>query len=597
MSIEAPLKNYVFVFTGEMAMPRDEARRMAVLFGGRVTTAISGKTTHLVVGQEPGASKMEKAKKLGVEILTEDEFSALIKDAKPILDKIVMTSVSKVDDRSTDVVSGNIKRQRDSIGGTPQSTGQYTEEYTDSEDFTTQSSKTCAETGQSDNLVEGLSWAEKYRPTSREELIGNPMAIMQLEDYLNGKSAAKAALVSGPPGVGKTSTAHLLCKTNGLKAVEFNASDLRSKAGLAEEVTKLVNNQLIGRGMELKGRVLIMDEVDGMTSDRGGIPELVKIIKGSRMPIICICNDRTHPKMRTLAGHCLDVRFRKLDVHSILPRIKSILKLEGKVFNEGIVNEIIVSCNSDMRYVLNTLQALFGREAVTMKGITASLTTKNASKGSFELTSSLFQRRSVADKIDSYFEDYAFLPLFCHENYIKCKMDLRSLCKSAESISLSDMLDSLIHGPEQEWSLMPYHAFSSCVFPAHGLILSSRIDFPSYLGQMSKVRKHMRIFNDIQTHCLQTIETDKMRQYGACLLNAVFIKLLATNDIPGCIDFFVKTGLLKDDIIELNSILDGTYKSIPTKTKTALTREYKKLKRVLPYTVKDAEETAVSDEE
>jgi hypothetical protein len=42
-----------------------------------------------------------------------------------------------------------------------------------------------------------------------------------------------------------------------------------------------------------------MDEVDGMGgSDRGGIPELIKVIKGSRNPIICICNDRQCQKIR-----------------------------------------------------------------------------------------------------------------------------------------------------------------------------------------------------------------------------------------------------------------------------------------------------------
>ena len=36
-----------------------------------------------------------------------------------------------------------------------------------------------------------------------------------------------------------------------------------------------------------------MDEVDGMGgSDRGGIPELIKVIKTSSTPIICVCNDR-----------------------------------------------------------------------------------------------------------------------------------------------------------------------------------------------------------------------------------------------------------------------------------------------------------------
>lgn len=56
-----------------------------------------------------------------------------------------------------------------------------------------------------------------------------------------------------------------------------------------------------------------MDEVDGMAGneDRGGLQELVQLIKTSRIPIICICNDRNSPKMRTLAGYCFDLRFQR----------------------------------------------------------------------------------------------------------------------------------------------------------------------------------------------------------------------------------------------------------------------------------------------
>jgi replication factor C subunit 1 len=40
---------------------------------------------------------------------------------------------------------------------------------------------------------------------------------------------AKAALVSGPPGIGKTSACRILCKTLGYETLELNASDSRSK--------------------------------------------------------------------------------------------------------------------------------------------------------------------------------------------------------------------------------------------------------------------------------------------------------------------------------------------------------------------------------
>lgn len=46
-------------------------------------------------------------------------------------------------------------------------------------------------------------------------------------------------------------------------------------------------------------QAIVMDEVDGMGgSDRGGIQELIGLIKKSKVPIIAICNDRQHQKIR-----------------------------------------------------------------------------------------------------------------------------------------------------------------------------------------------------------------------------------------------------------------------------------------------------------
>lgn len=55
-----------------------------------------------------------------------------------------------------------------------------------------------------------------------------------------------------------------------------------------------------------------MDEVDGMSAgDRGGAQELGRIIKVTQTPIICICNDRENPKIRSLASSCYDLSFSR----------------------------------------------------------------------------------------------------------------------------------------------------------------------------------------------------------------------------------------------------------------------------------------------
>ena len=73
-----PLAGKTFVLTGTLpTMTREEATKAIEELGGTVSSAPSKKTTYLVAGDEAG-SKLEKAKKLGVPILTEDELRAII---------------------------------------------------------------------------------------------------------------------------------------------------------------------------------------------------------------------------------------------------------------------------------------------------------------------------------------------------------------------------------------------------------------------------------------------------------------------------------------------------------------------------------------
>ncbi len=76
---DAPLSGKTFVFTGEMeSMTRSEAALKVESLGGSETKSVSKATSYVVVGAKPG-SKFDKAKKLGVQILNEEDFLNLIK--------------------------------------------------------------------------------------------------------------------------------------------------------------------------------------------------------------------------------------------------------------------------------------------------------------------------------------------------------------------------------------------------------------------------------------------------------------------------------------------------------------------------------------
>ncbi|PIO76104.1 replication factor RFC1 domain protein [Teladorsagia circumcincta] len=153
-----------------------------------------------------------------------------------------------------------------------------------------------------------VPWVDKYKPRSVTQLVGqhgekSPMnkLLGWLKDWgrnnlgEGGKTKKpkpppflaqtdgapfKAVLLSGSPGVGKTTCAVMACENLGMKIVEMNASDVRSKKNLEQQITQLTESHQIeeyfatgesGNDDEVK-HVLIMDEVDGMsgTEDRAG---------------------------------------------------------------------------------------------------------------------------------------------------------------------------------------------------------------------------------------------------------------------------------------------------------------------------------------
>jgi DNA ligase (NAD+) len=76
---EGPLTGASYVITGTLeGFTRDQAKAALEALGAKVSDSVSSKTAGLVAGEEPGGSKLGKAQKLGVPVLTEAELLALL---------------------------------------------------------------------------------------------------------------------------------------------------------------------------------------------------------------------------------------------------------------------------------------------------------------------------------------------------------------------------------------------------------------------------------------------------------------------------------------------------------------------------------------
>jgi replication factor C subunit 1 len=604
------LEGLAFLFTGDLSsITRDQATDLVKRYAGRVVSAPSKKTNWVVVGENPGPSKMEKITALGLPQVNEDEFLDMIRRSCPNQSS---AAVSKLEPGVAPALPNSAPTKASVKPG--------------------KAAKVSA------NEKADL-WTVKYMPQSHADLIGNPGIYEKLTDWLTnwsaGSSENKAALLSGPPGIGKTTMAHLACQELGFDSIEMNASDTRNKKTLHETVREIIDatslsSMFSGKHLTAKKHVLIMDEVDGMSAgDRGGMAELILLIKKTRIPIICICNDRQSVKVRSLANYCLDLRFRRPDARQILPRIKAIAEKEGLQIQPNAIEELVASTHADIRQILTLLSTYkLTKETLSYddsKGLAVE-NAKDLEQGPFDATQNLlgggqWSRMSMNNKIDQYFIDGSLVPLMIHENYLKCratnpreivskgnaKPNFMDLCAAAaDSLSLSDRVDSLIRGSNQVWSLAPLHGVMSSVLPSyyvHGQI-GGRIDFAGWLGQNSRTGKNQRLLTEITKHTFlhtRAGKTELRLDYIGTFAGAI-VGPMARDGAEGInktIEFMDDYSVSRDDVDNiLDLVLDPTrntssFAKIPTAVRSAFTRKYNQGVHRLPYSLGGASTSTV----
>ena len=74
-----PMSGMVFCFTGTLSeMSRTQGEERVKALGATASGSVTQKTTHLVIGEKPGASKVKQAEKYGTEVLDEAAFMAFL---------------------------------------------------------------------------------------------------------------------------------------------------------------------------------------------------------------------------------------------------------------------------------------------------------------------------------------------------------------------------------------------------------------------------------------------------------------------------------------------------------------------------------------
>ncbi|KAF7523132.1 hypothetical protein G7054_g11888 [Neopestalotiopsis clavispora] len=633
------LTGLTFVFTGQLqTIAREEAQALVKRYGGKITGAPSSKTSYVVLGEDAGPSKLAKIQSHGIKTIDENGLFELIRrlpagggtgkgaeklreKRKAEEEKIKQQAIEMEKEEKARKVEAEKARKlaaaRGATGTAPAATPPAAQ-----------------------------LWTVKYAPTQANHICGNKAAVEKIQNWLknwaksrrydfqkrgaDGMGGYRAVILSGPPGIGKTTAAHLAAKLEGYDVLEQNASDTRSKKMVENGLGEVMNNTSLngyfagdGKKVDLakKKIVLIMDEVDGMSGgDRGGVGALAKFAKKTEVPLILICNERKLPKMKPFDFVAFDVKFQRPTIDQIRSRMMTVCHREGLKLTPQVLEALIEGSNRDIRQTINMLSTIkldqtsmdYDQSKNMSKAWEKSIVLKPWDICQKMLGGGLFSPASKAtlnDKIELYFNDHEFSYLMIQENYLRTKpavlngqgynkreQNLKALelaSQAADSISDGDLVDRMIHGPQQHWSLMPTHAVFSTVRPSSfvaGQLMGS--NFTSWLGNNSKYGKLGRYVREIHSHMRlrSSGDANEVRQQYLPLLWSQTVKRLAAegkDSVDEVIDLMDSYFLTREDFDSIKELgvgyMDEELVSIETQTKSTFTRLYNQKAHPIPF--------------
>jgi len=209
--------------------------------------------------------------------------------------------------------------------------------------------------------ISTLPWVEKYRPKTLDEIINQEEVVNSLKNILKTKSVPHM-LFAGPPGVGKTATAHAFARDlygeNYIEDgwfMEINASDERGIQTIRDKV-KMFARQIPMGGGEVGFKILLLDESDQLTDDAQHAFRRVMEQYSVTCRFILAAN-YSNRIIEPIQSRCAFFRFRPLLREDVIKYLKMIGEREGLEVEEKAVEVIYDFSEGDMRKAINTLQA------------------------------------------------------------------------------------------------------------------------------------------------------------------------------------------------------------------------------------------------
>ena len=293
------------------------------------------------------------------------------------------------------------------------------------------------------------SWTSLYRPTTREDFVGNTAAVAEVEKWLvkwkkNKPPKKRAVFLYGPPGIGKTSIAMVLAKELDFDLIEINASDARNKSTLEEVLGKAIKQNITLFGQR---RLILLDEMDGLsgTNDRGGISFIAKAIDESTAPMILVANtvkENMEQKFSSILRKVTSIEFKPLKSHEVYQALEKIAEKQDINVHPDVLDMIASKTSGDLRSAVVDLETISrGKKEVNPEDAGVLSTrdrqdlTPNILNKIFMATSLWEARQTIRQSMISYDDLYDWI----YENLPTVIDDPHERVKALETMAKADI--------------------------------------------------------------------------------------------------------------------------------------------------------------
>ena len=223
-----------------------------------------------------------------------------------------------------------------------------------------------------------MLWTEKYRPQNLNQVIGQEHFVSDAKGWVEENNMPNI-LLYGNPGNGKTGAGlvigrELLGDSFQDNFVEVNASDDRRLENVRTTIKNIAQSGTIG---DAPFRIVLLDEMDGMTTDAQNALKRIMERYANNIRFIITCNDR-NKIIFALQSRCANYHFKPLSNEAMTDVITSILHREEITrFSQDEIGSFIYAMNGDMRRAITELQAAKATNSTLNKQIAISLTDYN----------------------------------------------------------------------------------------------------------------------------------------------------------------------------------------------------------------------------